>query len=215
MHYSLIQYITVQQYNTALFNTLQDSCTLQLNSVHYSTTVQSSLIHYITTVQYNIKYSTSVKESATAQYSATVQYSCFALESGRLKYPTVSTMICYRVRIGTGTKSRISTERKHSKTCSTGSICKRLPKLIYYNHKIQYAENKIIYKMTTRKIKSMITQKYVKILTWIHSSIKSKIKRTRNDTQFYKNHVVMSNQYLNTPFTDHNKQFYLYQNHWY
>ena len=69
--------------------------------------------------------------------------------------------------------------------------------------------------MTTRKIKSMITQKYVKILTWINSSIKSKIKRTRNDTQFYKNNVVMFNQYLNTPFTDHNKQFYLYQNHWY
>ena len=131
----------MQQYNPALFNTLQDSCTIQLNS-----------LHYITTVQYNIKYSTSVKESATAQYS------CFALESGRLKYPTVSTMICYRVRIGT--KDKISN----------------------------------LYRKKTLK------------------DFKSKIKRTKNDTQFSKNNVVMSNQYLTVPFTDHDKQYFLFQN---
>ena len=56
------------------------------------------------------------------------KYMCFATKSGHLKYPEVSSMICYRVKIGTRTKSQISTERKHSSFISgilscEGKIC--------------------------------------------------------------------------------------------
>ena len=74
---------------------------------------------------------------------------------------------------------------------TTGSSSK-IAQSIYYNHKIQYAKNEKK-NNCSGKIKSLITRKYVKILTWINSSFKSNKENKEMNSVLYKNIVVMDN----------------------